>query len=82
MSATRGDFTRVLKDSTPGADARRSRLQGGFVVAQISMSLVLLVTAGMFLTSLYKASRINVGFDATHPRAGDGVRPRHAGLLA
>src|ERR1700749_360277 len=43
----------------------RSKLQRGFVVAQISLSLVLLVTAGMFLGGLYKASKIDMHFDAT-----------------
>ena len=65
MTATRSDVMSALKDASPGADPRRSRLQNSFVVAQVSLSLVLLVTAGLFLSSAYKATRINVGFDAS-----------------
>ena len=65
LSATRSDVTTVLKDSAAGGDTSRARLQRGFVVAQVSLSLVLLVTAGMFLGQLYKSSRVDVRFDAT-----------------
>ncbi|MDQ3997274.1 MAG: ABC transporter permease [Gemmatimonadota bacterium] len=65
LHGTRSDLAGAIKDSTTGYGTRRSRLQGGFVVAQISLSLVLLATAGLFLHSLYKAARIRVGFDAT-----------------
>ncbi len=65
LHATRGDLTAALKDATVGRDRRRSRLQGGFVVAQISFSLLLLVMAGMFLGSLFTSMRVRVGFEAT-----------------
>ncbi|MFN2566031.1 MAG: ABC transporter permease [Gemmatimonadaceae bacterium] len=65
IHGTRSDVAAAIKDSTTGFGARRSRLQGGFVVAQLSLSLVLLTTAGLFLHSLYKGARIEVGFDAT-----------------
>jgi predicted permease len=63
--ATRADVTTILKDAAAGFDRSRARLQRAFVVAQVSLSLVLLVTAGMFLGQLYKSSRIDVHFDAT-----------------
>ena len=65
MNATRRDVASALKDAALGADRSRRRLQRGFVVAQIALSLVLLVTAGMFLGGLYKASKIDMHFDAT-----------------
>jgi putative ABC transport system permease protein len=65
LHATRGDLTAALKEAALGRDRRRSRLQGGFVVAQISLSLVLLVMAGMFLSSLYRSTKVDVGFEAT-----------------
>jgi len=65
LSATRSDVTTVLKAAAAGGDTSRSRLQRAFVIAQISLSLVLLITAGMFLGQLYKSSRVNVKFDAT-----------------
>lgn len=65
FNATRADVTAALKDAGISADRSRARLQRGFVVAQISLSLVLLITAGMFLGGLYKASRVDMHFDAT-----------------
>jgi predicted permease len=65
VHGTRADVAAAIKETTTGFGRRRSRLQGGFVVAQLSLSLVLLTTAGLFLHTLYKAARIEVGFDAT-----------------
>jgi predicted permease len=65
LHATRGDAIVALKDATVGFDRSRARLQRGFVVAQISLSLVLLITAGMFISALYKSSQVDVHFDAT-----------------
>jgi predicted permease len=65
LHATRSDVASVLKDGAPGSSRRRARLQSGFVIAQVSLSLVLLVTAGLFLRSLQKAQAIDVGFDAS-----------------
>ena len=62
--ATRSDVATAIKEITAGFGVRRSRLQGSFVIAQLALSLVLLTTAGLFLHSLYKASRVQVGFDA------------------
>jgi len=65
LSATRADITSVLKEAAIGFDRSRARLQRVFVVAQVSLSLVLLVTAGMFLGALYKSTQVDVHFDAT-----------------
>jgi len=65
LSATRADITSVLKEAAIGFDRSRARLQRGFVVAQVSLSLLLLVTAGMFLGALYKSTRTDVHFDAS-----------------
>jgi len=56
----------VLKDealSTSGG-LSKSRLTGGLVVAQIALSLLLLICAGLFVRSLQKARNSNPGFDA------------------
>ncbi len=65
LSATRADITSVLKEAAIGFDRSRAKLQRGFVVAQVALSLVLLVTAGMFLGALYKSTRTDVHFDAS-----------------
>jgi putative ABC transport system permease protein len=51
LHATRGDVANALRDSGAGA-SRRSRLQRGFVVAQIVFSQPLLVILGVTLSSV------------------------------
>jgi predicted permease len=41
------------------------RLRGGFVVAEIAASVVLLVIVGLFLQALWQVQRVQPGFDAT-----------------
>jgi predicted permease len=65
FEATRNDIARAVKDGNLGRDPRRTRLQNSFVVTQLSLSLVLLTTAGLFLRSMYKASHVDIGFEAT-----------------
>ncbi len=58
----------ILKDerlSTSGG-LGKSRLTAGFVVAQVALSLVLLVCAGLFVRSLDRARASNPGFDPEH----------------
>ena len=50
---------------------RGSRLRESLVVAQIALTLVLLVSAGLFLRALQRASSINVGFDVQHVYVAD-----------
>jgi predicted permease len=66
LHATRGDVATALKDATVGSDRRRTRLQRMFVTTQVALSILLLVTSGMFLSSLLKATRIDVQFEATN----------------
>jgi putative ABC transport system permease protein len=65
LHATRGDVATALKDATVGFDRRRTKLQRLLVTMQVSLSVVLLVTSGMFLSTLFKATRIDVRFEAT-----------------
>jgi putative ABC transport system permease protein len=44
----------------------RSRLSKGMVVAQISLSLLLLIAAGLFTRSFQNEQRTNPGFDPNH----------------
>ena len=41
----------------------KSRLAGGLVVAQIALSLLLLISAGLFIRSLEQSRRSDMGFD-------------------
>jgi predicted permease len=60
--ATKLDLTMELKQSrrTTGAV---SRLGKGLIVAQVALSLLLLVGAGVFLRSLHNLQRVKVGFN-------------------
>ena len=52
FEASRTDLQSVLKDSVASAGIRRSRLRQAFVIGQISLSLVLLVGAGLAARAL------------------------------
>ncbi len=58
----------VLKEeaSSVSSGLHRSRLASALVVAQIALSLLLLVCAGLFTCSLQKAQQSNPGFDPNH----------------
>ena len=60
---SRVDLVTALKLGTPGSGDGRSRLRSGLVVAQLALSLVLLVAAGLFVRTLQALYRIEPGFD-------------------
>jgi predicted permease len=61
LQASRPDVLTALNNDI-SRGSHRSRTRNVFVVAQIAISLVLLVTAGLFLRSLRNATTIDVGF--------------------
>ncbi len=62
--ASRPDVVTALKDdSGASASPRKAWLRNSLVVAQVALSLVLLVSAGLFLKSLRRASLADPGFD-------------------
>jgi len=56
----------VLKEDAGSVSSgvRKARLTSGLVVAQISLSLLLLICAGLFIRSFLSAQQINPGFNA------------------
>jgi len=64
LATSKPDVVPALKAGTPGSvgASHRSRTRNLFVIAQVAVSLVLLVAAGLFLRSLQNASAINIGF--------------------
>ena len=61
--ASRTQMTGALKgEESAGGRTRRFGLRNVLVVAQVSLSLILLIGTGLFLRSLQKASSIDIGF--------------------
>ena len=66
VQVTRSDLTPVLKEGGRGSGFRRSRLRSGLVVAQVALSVLLVVGAGLFLRSLRNLLAIDIGYDREH----------------
>jgi len=60
--ATRVDLATSLKQSKRHTGAV-SRLSKGLVVAQVALSLLLLIGAGLFIRTMYNLQKVNVGFN-------------------
>jgi putative ABC transport system permease protein len=67
--ATRVNLTSSLKQGSnqSGASGAKHRLQGALIVAQVAISVTLLVGAGLLLASFYRLQRVDPGY------RGDGV---------
>src|SRR5262245_28639347 len=63
LQATKTDLVSALKDSVSLSGYRRSRLRGGLIVAQIAMSLLLLIIAGLVVRSLQRVETLDLGFE-------------------
>jgi len=64
--AAHADLVPALKDTAAGGGRRGARIRSAFVVAQVAVSLLLLVTAGLFLRALQHADALDPGFDPRH----------------
>ena len=65
LRATRLDLLASLREGAPAAGTSEGarRLRGGFVIAQISLALVLLVGAGLLLKSFARLQAEELGFN-------------------
>jgi predicted permease len=68
IQASRPDLVVELKEKTsaPSGSNRLFSLRNVLVSAQVALSLIALVGAGLFLRSLQNAQQISPGFDAPH----------------
>src|SRR6267142_3780593 len=67
LQASRLDIVMALKsEDAQRAGSRRSRLRAVFVTAQVTLSVVLLIGAGLCIRSLQNANKIDPGFRVEH----------------
>jgi len=68
LNASQPDLQASLKESSRSASAgvRLQRLRGALVVAEISLTIVLLVGAGLLIKSFVKLQHVQLGFNQDH----------------
>jgi predicted permease len=65
LQSTRLDLAGIIKEES-ALNYRRSRLRNSLVIAQVALSLLLLIGSGLFIRSLNHASGIDPGFQTNH----------------
>ncbi len=65
LQATRPNLASAIKDEIGDGAGRRGRLQSALVVAQVALSLVTLVAAGLFVRSLEQYRSMDTGMHGT-----------------
>ncbi len=66
LQSSRVDLVSVINEDASPRGASRGRLRAGLVVAQVAVSLLLLVGAGLAMRSLDAARHAHPGFDSSH----------------
>jgi predicted permease len=67
LSASQINLTEVMKTGTQRSTSRFwARLRSALVITEVALTLVLTVTAGLLLRSLYKLSHSSPGFEPDH----------------
>lgn len=64
LQATNAELTPALKDEVSLGGIRKSRLRSGLLVAQLALSLVMLVAAGLVVRALQQLRTMNPGFES------------------
>jgi putative ABC transport system permease protein len=64
LQLAKTDLQTFLKEGARGSGegSRWNRVRGGFVVGQVALSLLMLVSSGLLIRSFDKLARVNVGF--------------------
>ena len=67
LQAARVNVNETLKEASRGSTGGGQRLRSGLLIAEVALSLVLLIAAGLLLTSFARLQRVEPGF------APDGI---------
>jgi putative ABC transport system permease protein len=78
LQTSKTDLNESLKEggrnSTAGAS--RNRLRGALVIAEVAMTLVLLVGAGLLIKTIFRLQAVNIGFNSQNVLAMDMGLPQ------
>ena len=82
LQSSRSNPNEFLKEGERGSTGNRWRTRSALVIAEVGLSLVLLVGAGLLVKSFSRLMKVNVGFDPDHlltfnlalPSSADRVR--------
>jgi predicted permease len=66
LQASRPNLVPALKIDGLGGNGGRLPLRNAFIVGQVTMSLLLIIAAGLFIRALGRAASIQPGFDQTN----------------
>jgi putative ABC transport system permease protein len=68
LQLSKPDLNTVLRDEGRGSTGSRSRHRAGglLVIAQVALSMVLLVGSGLMIRSFVRLQTVNLGFDPAH----------------
>ncbi|HSE36685.1 MAG TPA: ABC transporter permease [Blastocatellia bacterium] len=67
LEATKQNLNEALKQGTTATTgSRRNRLRSGLVIAEVALSLLLLIAAGLMLKSFARLASLDRGFRADH----------------
>ena len=69
LQSTKADLAQSLKDEGSAAGFRRTRLRNSLVVAQMALSVLLLICAGLIVRSLQAAQTMRPGFNPENAAA-------------
>ncbi|MFY9607443.1 MAG: ABC transporter permease [Blastocatellia bacterium] len=83
LQVSKPDLNSALKEGSRGSSdgGHRGLLRRGLVVAEIALSLILLVSAALLISSINRLTRVNPGFDPQHSLAADVSFPQTPGTV-